>query len=543
MLVQSQSPQVRRSCPRRGVRYPHLQLRRSTYYFRRPVPEELRETIGKRELIESLQTKDREEAKRRCHAKDVEVDRLFEVARRGVELSQPEADALARQWLDKALSEDADSRALGRYRLPTLEVVEASDDLVQTELAEAREALAEADRAKVERTVELFLKDRGMLLPQRSEAWRRVGHAFLRANVQSWERVNERLGGRWREDEPKGTSLREPLHVAPAGPHRVAPPVRLPVEGELLSEIYTKYKQERRPSLKTDAEWSAAIRRFTEVNGDLPIRAITRTHVRHFKDHLLSRPGRSGERIAVGTVKKALAGISAVLAWAVENDYCDVNPAAGIRVRDPEANREKRLPYETEDLKAIFRSLVYSSGARPAAGAGEAAYWLPLLALFTGARLEELGQLLVTDVKRESGVCYLDINTLDESKSLKTRSSRRRVPLHAELIRLGFLKYVSKLPPQGSLWPDPKPDNKGKLTGNWSKWWGRYARQEAGITDPRKVFHSFRHTFKDATRAAGIDEALSDALTGHSGGGVRRTYGRGYPIEKLAEAIGLYATL
>ena len=218
-------------------------------------------------------------------------------------------------------------------------------------------------------------------------------------------------------------------------------------------------------------------------------------------------------------------------------------PGSGDQGSRPEANREKRLPYETEDLKAIFRSLVYSSGARPAAGAGEAAYWLPLLALFTGARLEELGQLLVTDVKRESGVCYLDINTLDEGKSLKTRSSRRRVPLHAELIRLGFLKYVSKLPPQGSLWPDPKPDNKGKLTGNWSKWWGRYARQEAGITDPRKVFHSFRHTFKDATRAAGIDEALSDALTGHSGGGVRRTYGRGYPIEKLAEAIGLYATL
>ena len=36
---------------------------------------------------------------------------------------------------------------------------------------------------------------------------------------------------------------------------------------------------------------------------------------------------------------------------------------------------------------------------------------------------------------------------------------------------------------------------------------------------------------------AGVDEALSDALTGHSGGGVGRTYGRGYPIEKLAEAL------
>lgn len=87
------------------------------------------------------------------------------------------------------------------------------------------------------------------------------------------------------------------------------------------------------------------------------------------------------------------------------------------------------------------------------------------------------------------------------------------------------------------MWPELKPDSKGKLTGNWSKWWGRYAREEVGITDPRKVFHSFRHTFKDATRAAGIEEALSDALTGHSGGGVGRTYGRGYPIDKLTEAV------
>lgn len=72
MLVQTAARSLRR-----GVRYPHLQLRGSTYYFRRPVPEELRSIIGKRELIESLRTKDREEAKRRCHAKEVEVDRLF----------------------------------------------------------------------------------------------------------------------------------------------------------------------------------------------------------------------------------------------------------------------------------------------------------------------------------------------------------------------------------------------------------------------------------------------------------------------------------
>lgn len=73
MLVQSQSTHTgRRLHLRRGVRHPHLQLRGSTYYFRRPVPEPLRPIVGKAELVESLRTKDREEAKRRCHAKDVE---------------------------------------------------------------------------------------------------------------------------------------------------------------------------------------------------------------------------------------------------------------------------------------------------------------------------------------------------------------------------------------------------------------------------------------------------------------------------------------
>ena len=74
------------------------------------------------------------------------------------------------------------------------------------------------------------------------------------------------------------------------------------------------------------------------------------------------------------------------------------------------------------------------------------------------------------------------------------------------------------------------------MTGNWSKWWARYT-DDLGITDPRKVFHSFRHSFKDACRAARIGEELHDALTGHSSASVGRTYGTGMPLEVLAEAV------
>lgn len=69
------------------------------------------------------------------------------------------------------------------------------------------------------------------------------------------------------------------------------------------------------------------------------------------------------------------------------------------------------------------------------------------------------------------------------------------------------------------------------------QWFGRYLRSTCGITDTTKVFHSFRHTFKRITRDAGINEELHDALTGHSSGGVGRSYGKGFSLKPLARAM------
>ncbi len=85
------------------------------------------------------------------------------------------------------------------------------------------------------------------------------------------------------------------------------------------------------------------------------------------------------------------------------------------------------------------------------------------------------------------------------------------------------------------MFPDLKPDVHGTLTGNFSKWWGHHARRR-GVTDRRKVFHSFRHGLKEACRVAGVSEEVHDALTGHSGGGVGRSYG-GVPLGVKAREI------
>jgi integrase len=97
------------------------------------------------------------------------------------------------------------------------------------------------------------------------------------------------------------------------------------------------------------------------------------------------------------------------------------------------------------------------------------------------------------------------------------------------LVRIGFLEFVEHARANGGvsarLFPRLTPGPKGGFGEGFSKWFGRYKR-DLGIHNPSSVFHSFRHGFKDALRAAGVNEDVNDALTGHSGGNpVARGYG------------------
>jgi integrase len=105
-------------------------------------------------------------------------------------------------------------------------------------------------------------------------------------------------------------------------------------------------------------------------------------------------------------------------------------------------------------------------------------------------------------------------------------------------VRLGFLAFVEKQSVAGHsrLFPELRAGKYGLVTAQWSKWWGRHAR-ELGVTDKRKTFHSFRHGFKDACRRAGLSEEVHDALTGHANGSVSRGYGLGVPLTVLGEAV------
>jgi integrase len=112
----------------------------------------------------------------------------------------------------------------------------------------------------------------------------------------------------------------------------------------------------------------------------------------------------------------------------------------------------------------------------------------------------------------------------DTGKKLKTKGSARTIPVHPELVRLGFLTFVEAARKGGNQLFPPVSPAKPAGAKAWTKWFGRYL-DGLGVKDGRKGLHSLRHNFKDALRAGGVPEDLSDALTGHSVGTVGRGYG------------------
>jgi integrase len=135
--------------------------------------------------------------------------------------------------------------------------------------------------------------------------------------------------------------------------------------------------------------------------------------------------------------------------------------------------------------------------------------------------LSEILGLRPDDWRQEDGVHYFDIQP-HEGRGLKTAASRRRVPIHPEILRLGVSRDVLPF--------NIKP-------AVFSQRFARWLRGEVGVVDPRLVFHSIRHTVRDRLRAARVMESEQRALMGWSSQDVADAYGSGFPLSVLLRAV------
>ena len=297
-----------------------------------------------------------------------------------------------------------------------------------------------------------------------------------------------------------------------------------------LASSHTTYKETERP-----------VKTFIELHGDVSVTAITSEHIKGLRQHYISSASLKPQ-----TIKKYLGCIRKLLNHAETHDIVSVPEiASGCFTVGLSDQCTDRSPWSTEQLHTLFRSPYFTGYKSPhrkhVAGdmlTKDALYWLPLVALYTGMRIEEIAQLAIDDIKcNDDNIWIINITDAKSFQQLKNQSSKRVMPIHRELYNLGFIIYYQSIKAAGHerLFPDLNATEANRLSKKTSAQFSKY-KTRLGF-DETLTFHSFRHTFKDACRDAAIERDVHDALTGHSDSSVSASYGSGFSLKRLHKAI------
>jgi len=554
-----------------------------TYYLRAKVPAVLRPIIKKTEERISLRTKELKEALRKVKIESLRVDREFEAAEAELKRLKPPEKKLSREellWIvkDFVVKQDQDSltwtgKALEDFS--PLEISATADDLINDAVAldsfsKNSHPLETDDGA---RYLDTYLRGEGKrwgIVPD-SDDYTFLLREFRKAKVEILNRSIDRL----HERRP----IKRDFEQYSADTILPPPPHQNITLGKLIVE-FMKY-QKSAHAQNTPSSYKVPARLLSEVLGeDTLLSSITKQDIakvcevmklvpvsmtQRYKGLSVEKTIQSAERLgdkrrlAPITQKNYYENISAILNFACDEGYIRDNPAKTRKLR--ESFKLEKKPAEPklftlEELNTIFHSPLYTGCIDDNEDWGyyrkpgpdhpkNAKFWLPLLAILHGLRLNEVCQLYVEDVGNETGIHFLNVREdLDEvnitEKRIKTAASWRKTPLHPEIIKMGFLGYVDDRRKDFSsprLFPDVSlNENTGRYSHNFSHWYGRFLKATLGYR-PKGTFHSFRHHFATSLHRAGVSETTMKKLGGWALSGVmNRVYVHG-ELPDLFEGI------
>lgn len=338
-----------------------------------------------------------------------------------------------------------------------------------------------------------------------------------------------------------------------AGGAPVPPPVDTRFHFKEAAENYLEFQAKKKGwNDKTKSEYKSTLQTFADLIGDIPMEEVSFDTAEAFRDLVMQLPpnrkkakrwrGMSDEQIlkhkpdtvlSVKTVNKYVERLAAMFDWAMRREIVTKQPFVDLKLRDKRKASAQRKIFSSNDLQALFDPAIFViESDRPHR------YWLPLIAIYSGLRMEEAAQLALSDIKYIDGVLCFDINLNEDWKKLKTANAERIVPVSSQLINNGLERFIAmqKLMKHERLFPELKKSS-GKFSHNYSKYFSRY-RKKAGVVDVGKAYHSFRHNVATVWKQAQIHEAVPATLLGHSAGGITYTrYGKGYDPKELQKVI------
>jgi integrase len=539
----------------------------------------------RKELRYSLQTANLLEAAYWAVISARAVKRLFTALSRNwwwimKELTKEEIDYMVCKYMVDLLKYFEDYRVL--HNGPEKQVVyDWNMMLLDKNLDEAQKQLILSDHEPSGEGFDDILSNWGFENIERdSYSYKKLRREFLKARIQVLKVEKKRELGDYTDNLEEEVSTRYqalqrlqashsalPASLQPVSDSKGSPAIPCeasnpPGTEERLSQVIEKFAEERRRAgvwkPKSEVEIMTSLHLLVEVLGDVPLTDISNVSMRHFKETLMRLPPNvrknptyrdksiaevldSGvtKRMNTSTINKQLDRASTLFKWAVQNGYVVRNPAEGLQLPAKKRDDEYRAAFNPDDLKMIFNSREYREDTHKYGYR----FWLPVIALYTGMRLNEICQLHLDDIhESDEGVCVFEIRERKGVTDTKTSSSERLVPLHDFLrVDLDLLGYVAKLRSEGQtrLFPDLKKrrDGYGQAA---SRWFAQY-RADCGIVDGaegKKDFHSFRHTVSNTLKQANAEHFPTQELLGHSTGSITFSRcGKRYSPKLLKEQI------
>jgi integrase len=303
--------------------------------------------------------------------------------------------------------------------------------------------------------------------------------------------------------------------------------------------------------------------------GDLDVASIDGEALRGFRDTLAKLPpnvtkkfGREADLGAVAQQNEEAGGpalnretqttylrlLGNLFEFAKDRRYVPHNEASKLRPKGRATPAQaRRRPFAVEQLRTIFSAPIYTGcvdDVRNYAKHGpnrprRSRFWVPLIALFTGLRMEEIFQLTPAHV--QTGRDGLPFLLISPDMQVKTDNAFREVPVHRELLRVGFMAFVAERRQRGErnpLFDDVTPAPDGYRSTNFSKRFATFLKSLGIKDDPRRTcFHSFRHNFRDGLRQP---NANPDFVREAGGWATRETsdfYGDGTRAHLLRDLI------
>jgi integrase len=496
-------------------KHPRLQKRGSRYYLRVKVPADLRDAVGKREIRGTLKTSDPREALRLVRKRSSEMDDFFETHRRrlgtGARALIPASPADLERIVLQAFYDEERRRAEDTSSIDNEDMREIFENLNIDE-AVWSDGLNEVTEPYISPVADALLLRHGLSLDPYGQLYKQFMKQLLRANLESVRRARRRYKGDLSERHF------DPL-FAQVDPE--TPPAATPTSSLALRELIERFDGDRARSRLTETTrqgYRIVFRALREVLGEAkPVREITREDCRRVADIICSLPPNATKRLpglsleqAVATARekglpplhsktatKYVNNLSALFNWAEYEEYVERNPARRLgAVGAPLRAVKGRVGFDIDQLNRIFRAPFYLDATMQSSRGGR--FWVPLLGLWTGMRLGECVQLRTGDIARVDGVDVILVRRDEEGdKRLKTAASERIVPVHSELKKIGFLKFVetTRAIDEMRLFPELPKSKAGYYSDPFQKWFSRFLLKIDAKTS-KTSFHSFRHCFR-----------------------------------------------